>query len=173
MWDRSHDDDYSFDNAMVGYRDRRVDGLRIVRGGMRGDDWDDGADRISRSASWMKSSGSSDSKKKIEENSNFLRSLKAEANSTMSKMFKESDADPRLDDGASIKSLLTHYREVRKGKLVGENSHQTAMEKENGSAKKPDYRSHPPPPPPRDDASQRRPSIGGESADGLAEFTIV
>ena len=172
MWDRSHDDDYSFDNAMVGYRDRRVDGLRIVRGGMRGDDWDDGADRISRSASWMKSSGSSDSKKKIEENSNFLRSLKAEANSTMSKMFKESDADPRLDDGASIKSLLTHYREVRKGKLVGENSHQTAMEKENGSAKKPDYRSHPPPPR-RDDTSQRRPSIGGESADGLAEFTIV
>lgn len=173
MWDRSHDDDYSFDNAMVGYRDRRADGLRIVRGGMRGDDWDDGADRISRSASWMKSSGSSDSKKKIEENSNFLLSLKAEANSTMSKMFKESDADLPLDDGASIKSLLTHYREVRKGKLVGENSHQTAMEKENGSAKKPDYRSHPPPPPPRDDTSQRRPSIGGESADGLAEFTIV
>ena len=174
MWDRSHDDDYSFDNAMVGYRDRGVDGLRIVRGGMQDDDWDDGADRISRSASWMKSSGSYDSKKKIEENSNFLRSLKAEANSTMSKMFKESVADPQLDDGASIKSLLTHYREVRKGKLVGENSTQSVMDKENGPAKKTDYRSNPPPPPPRsNDDSQRRSSIGGESADGLAEFTIV
>eukprot|EP00956_Cyclotella_meneghiniana_P039770 scaffold179090_cov60-Cyclotella_meneghiniana.AAC.1 len=89
-------------------------------------------------------------------------------------MFKEPVADPQLDDGASIKSLLTHYREVRKGKLVGENSTQPSMENENGSAKTTDYRSNPPPPPPRsNDNSQRRSSIGGESADGLAEFTIV
>lgn len=167
MWDRSrYGDDFSFDNGA--YRDS----LRIVRGGLQHDDWDDGADMISKSASWMKNP-SYYTKKKSEDNSNFLRSLRDEANMTMSKMFKESDAtaDPRLDDGASIKSLLTHYREVRKGKLVREESKKQVDDKGSGESKKTDFRSNPPPPPPRDNS--RRPSIGGDSADGLAEFTIV
>ena len=184
MWDRSrYEDDYSFDQAGAGYRDRSIggrrgsgngtDGLRIVRGG---DDWDDGTDRISKSASWMKDKTNiSYIKRKSEENSTFLRSLRDEANVTMSKMFKESDAtDPRLDDGASIKSLLTHYREVRKGKLVGEESRkQTSAENETIESKRSNFRSNPPPPPPRKDEMSRRVSTGGESDDGLAQFTIV
>jgi hypothetical protein len=171
MWDRSYDDDFSFDQTGGGYKDS----LRIVRGGLQHDDWDDGADRISKSASWMKSNPYS--KKKSDENSTFLRSLRDEANMTMNKMFKESNAnatDPRLDDGASIKSLLTHYREVRKGKLVGEDGRtQPATGIGSSESKKSDFRSNPPPPPPRKDDLSRRSSIGGESADGLAEFTIV
>jgi hypothetical protein len=184
MWDRNYNDDYSFDHAGSGYRDRSIggrrgsgngtlDSLRIVRGEVQDDDWDDGADRISKSASWMKRPNTSYIKKKSEENSTFLRSLRDEANITMSKMFKEPDAsatDPRLDDGASIKSLLTHYREVRKGKLVGEDGKKQATEEKEPKS---DFRSNPPPPPPRKDDSSRRSSIGGESADGLAEFTIV
>eukprot|EP00804_Cyclotella_cryptica_P008265 CCRYP_020398-RB/>CCRYP_020398-RB protein AED:0.03 eAED:0.03 QI:794/1/1/1/0/0.5/2/130/858 len=151
MWDRDYSDDYSFDLPGSGYRGSflggrkgggkgSVNGLRIVRGGMRGDAWDDGEDRISKSASWMKNNddisrfspsnmfksernnainhNASYASRKSDENSDFLASLRDEANITMSKMFNESDTkDPRLDDGASIKSLLSHYREVRKGKL--------------------------------------------------------
>lgn len=169
MWDRSkYDDDFSFDHAGSGYGDS----LRIVRGGLQNDEWDDGADRISRSASWMKNP--TYIKKKSEDNSNFLRSLRDEANMTMSKMFKDSDAtDPRLDDGASIKSLLTQYREVRKGKLVGEESKKQASDNLSAKSKKSDFRSNPPPPPPRKDDNPRRSSLQGESSDGLAEFTIV
>jgi len=45
--------------------------------------------------------------------------LRRETKTAVNKIFDEVDAtDPRLDDGASIKNLLSHYREVRKGKLL-------------------------------------------------------
>jgi hypothetical protein len=170
MWDRSYEDDFSFDQTRGGYKDS----LRIVRGGLQHDDWDDGADRISKSASWMKNNPYS--KRKSDENSTFLRSLRDEANLTMNKMFKEpkgNATDPRLDDGASIKSLLTHYREVRKGKLVDGDGRKAAADTGSNEPKKTDFRSNPPPPPPRRDDLSRRSTISGESADGLTEFTIV
>ena len=178
MWDRNYDD-YSFNHAQsIGGRQGSrysADGLRIIRGGVSDDAWDDGADRISKSASWMKAHTTSYSKKKSADNSNFLRSLRDEANMTMSKMFNESDTtDPRLDDGASIKSLLTHYREVRKGKLIGGDEGKKRTADGNGSNKSEvDFRSNPPPPPPRKDDVPRKTSLGEESTDGLAEFTIV
>jgi hypothetical protein len=200
MWDREYGDDFTFD----GYRERSIGGrkssvsdcLRIVRGG-QDDEWDDGSERIRNSASWMrnnekrgmfsanqfkssKSVGhkSTYTRRKSFENENFLASLRderEEANMTLSKMVNESDAtDPRLDDGASIKSLLSQYRESRKGKLFQSDKDDPRAKDSKGASRntKMDFRSNPPPPPPRREEENRR-SIGGDSADGLAEFTIV
>ena len=96
----------------------------------------------------------------------------------MTKMFKDSPdttTDPRLDDGASIKSLLSHYREVRKNKLFDGDDDSKKDDDDSVDGKKNALRSHPPPPPPRPNAVNnevRRMSSDG-SADGLAEFTIV
>lgn len=226
MWRNDGGDDFSFDQGGSGFRDQSIGGrkcsgrdrsdrnassgaLRIVRGGVQDDDWDDGADRISRSATWMtnntknvkkkfsmfKSSGDGSTSsisgtnssgykpksyttKRSSENLNFLSSLREEANSTMTKMFKDSPdttTDPRLDDGASIKSLLSHYREVRKNKLFDGDDDSKKDDDDSVDGKKNALRSHPPPPPPRPNAVNnevRRMSSDG-SADGLAEFTIV
>ncbi|KAL7537537.1 hypothetical protein ACHAXR_007896 [Thalassiosira sp. AJA248-18] len=185
----------------------------FLRRGGSDDSWDDGTESITRNhAAWMTSpstdggddssihsTGSNSSKgsykSKNEENADFLSSLRQEANATMKKMMKASPdvtADPRLDGGASIKSLLTHYREVKKGGLFegdseGEGNEGGSVgggskEKEgggNGNNKvSPKRKNKPPPPPPpprrkNNDQSTAAASVGVSSPDGLSEFTIV
>lgn len=183
MWD---DDDYSYDNnrslggrqSSASHEERSPGGtLRIVRGGRT--DWGGGGRRGSHGGDddSVHSAGSNSSRSK--ENSDFLASLREEANATMRKMVKESLSDgeaakdPRLDGGASIKSLLTHYREIKKGRAIdvhggdGEEEEVTFT----GAIKRKGNRPPPPPPPPRRKNNQDEDEDDG--ADGLAEFTIV
>ncbi|KAL7464231.1 hypothetical protein ACHAXS_004572 [Conticribra weissflogii] len=95
--------------------------------------------------------------------------LRRETTTAMTKMFDEVDAtDPRLDDGASIKSLLSHYREVRKGKLldtdvdsVKSGSAKSATRSRSGKIKDNSTGEN--------DRQEGSSSPGG----GLSEFTIV
>ena len=190
MWERNGGDDFSYDNRPLGGR-RDSSSLRIIRGS--GDDWDDGSTSISRNASWMPgrnknlggrrddddsgsvasmgstSSRGSASSSKAEENSDFLASLRQEANASLNAMIKDTPPDssgtkdPRLDGGASIKSLLTQYREVKKDTLLDN----TADEGKGTPPAMKRKGKHPPPPPP-----PRRKDNEYE-ADGLSEFTIV
>lgn len=173
--------------------------IRIVRGG--DDDWDDGEHTSrpwltggggSNHASDDESVGSKGSKgsytsKKTEENTDFLAKMRQEANATMKKMVKpdpdgDITADPRLDGGASIKSLLNHYRDVKKDGLLEENGidahaggggsvgNSGSSRKSPKTSKKSKMKTKPPPPPPprrkNNDSDER-------SVDGLSEFTIV
>ena len=71
--------------------------------------------------------------------------------------------DPRLDGGASIKSLLEQYREVKKGQAMDSGGDSDKI----GSIASPSTkRKGPPPPPPRRKNKD-------DAGDGLAEFTIV
>ena len=88
----------------------------------------------------------------------------------MNKMVKDSEVDPRLDDGASIKSLLTHYRDAKKGGLIEGDSESVASGGSGGSSGKKASRKKPPPPPP---PRKKKDDNEAMSADGLAEFTIV
>lgn len=95
--------------------------------------------------------------------------LRRETKTAMNKVFDEVDAtDPRLDDGASIKNLLSHYREVRKGKLLD-----TEVDSvKSGSAKSSA-------PPSRSGKKKDNPTGEGDRQEGsspgggLSEFTIV
>jgi hypothetical protein len=107
-----------------------------------------------------------------------LASLKEEANSTMKKMGSLSDginltSDPRLDGGVSIKTLLSHYREVKKETLFDDDSSRASeSEKVRGSGEDQPmiHRKKPPPPPP----PRRKASIdSANSGNGLSEFTII
>ena len=196
-WD-NQGDDFSFNNRSLGGRQSStVITGRSPGGSMRDaemDDWDDGTG-ISRNATWMsggfgstrragsgdgdndsvQSAGSSSSRGsrssyKSQENSDFLSSLRKEANATMNKMVKDSEVDPRLDDGASIKSLLTHYRDAKKGGLIEGDSESVASGGSGGSSGKKASRKKPPPPPP---PRKKKDDNEAMSADGLAEFTIV
>lgn len=185
--------------------------LRIVRGA-NDDDWDDGSESVSRNATWMsqggnkrgaeddtgsvKSMGSNFSiqsfkSKRQDENFDFIASLRQEANSTLKKMMKDPPdspdsmtSDPRLDGGASIKSLLSHYRDVKKETLFDDDKHEAskgakvqgkrgqnnALKKDGEDlANKANRKGPPPPPPPR--GKNLSSSVG--SANGLSEFTIM
>jgi hypothetical protein len=186
---QNNGDDFTFDNSG---NKRGNHNLRIVRG-LHDDDWDDGSESVSRNATWMSQGGSrrdpyndagsitsTGSKRSTKSNhSDFLASLREEKNSTMNKMGSLSDginltSDPRLDGGVSIKTLLSHYREVKKETLFDDDDSSRASEsdKVQGSGedrpmihrKKP-----PPPPPPRRKAS----SDSTNSGNGLSEFTII
>ena len=131
------------------------------------DDWDDGTQLITSRNAWdspgspgggtgsgLYSTKIGLTRKLSDENKDFLAGLRKEANAAMSRMVggeEGADAvaeDPRIDGGASIKSLLMQYRETKKGTLV-------------------EGKPIPPPPPSRLRKSD------SDSADGLAEFTII
>lgn len=203
-WQQNNGDDFRYDNRPLGgrrtssvYQERSpstaIPGgglMRNIRGAMS--DWempgwgggggDDSGSVHSTGSSLSKRSYTS---KQQEDNSDFLASLRQEANATMKEMVKDSEdqtTDPRLDDGASIKSLLTHYREVKKdtlfddvhgkgdggGKKGGEGHDQG--EKASWKSKQP-----PPPPPRRKNNGQAAAASNSLSstADGLSEFTII
>lgn len=179
---QNNGDDFTFDNSG---NKRGNHNLRIVRG-LQDDDWDDGSESVSRNATWMSQGGSrrdpyndagsitsAGSKRLTKSNhSEFLSSLREEKNSTTKKMGSLSDginltSDPRLDGGVSIKTLLSHYREVKKETLFDDDDSRRASEsdKVQGSSD----RKKPPPPPPRRKAS----SDSANSGNGLSEFTII
>lgn len=214
-WENKNGDDFSYDNRPLGGRktssayDGRSPGttspggssLRIVRGARSDYDWDNRSENVSKLSSWMPGWGSGDgdgddsgsvssskrsyTSKQQEDNSDFLASLRQEANATMKEMVKEDHTtDPRLDDGASIKSLLTHYREVKKGTLFDNDNGKGGGGKKGGgghgkgpsSGKASRKGKQPPPPPPRrknnDQAAAASNSVSS-TADGLSEFTII
>jgi len=183
MWDRSNGDDYSYNDnpsskVYGGDEDRTSSGaLRIVRGGVD-DGWDDGSDRINRDSLWKRVSSGSEkksspkrisasySRKESEDNASFLAKLREEASSSnkiLSSMINSDATDPRLDGGASIKNLLSQYREVKKGSIISGDGKKSSV----SSGKKAPNRSKavPPPPPPRRNHESE--------PDGLSEFTIV
>jgi len=204
MWDGDH---MSYNNRPLGGRQesghygekqgRPSNGggkglLRIVRGGSTGSEGDENS---------VYSTGSSSSQRS-KENSDFLASLRKEANATMTKMVKNDTedavaSDPRLDGEASIKSLLTHYREIKKDTLIDSNdncgsdgagsargignassSGTGGSRSSSGKTRKKGKRPPPPPPPRRkqnDRASSEKivNSAGPTAPDGLSEFTIV
>jgi hypothetical protein len=188
--------------------------LRIVRGGGNDDDddddWDDGSESVSRNATWMRGGGDggdalsvasagsgpgrrSYKSKRQDENSDFIASLRQEASSTMKKMVRDpsdgATSDPRLDGGASIKSLLSHYREVKKetlfdddgsegdksAKSQGGRGQNNASNRDGGDHANVSNRRGPPPPPPprRKNSNQSSPSGSASSGNGLSEFTII
>jgi len=180
-WEKRGGDDFIYDN-------NRPLGGRRDSSSLR-EPWDDGIGSSGRNRvfSWMSSirspgsgessdssiasmgSTNSASSKKMEENSDFLASLRQEANETMKKMISRKDTppdstdmfdthDPRLDGGASIRDLLATYRDVKKKSLVDD-------EKDGSLSVTTSKRNPPPPPPPR-----RRSS---HDADGLADFSII
>jgi hypothetical protein len=145
------------------------------------DEWDDGSDIINRGKGsfWKRISGGSEAKgssrqftapssslNDSDDHVSFLAKLREEASSPSKKVSSRmsSDAtDPRLDGGASIKSMLSQYREVKKEGIVSSDGNRRV-----GSGKKSPRKSKPghlPPPPPRR-------KYEGEP-DGLSEFTIV
>jgi hypothetical protein len=145
------------------------------------DEWDDGSDIINRGKGsfWKRVSGGSETKGSSrqftapssslndgDDHVSFLAKLREEASSPSKKVSSRmnSDAtDPRLDGGASIKSMLSQYREVKKEGIVSSDGNRRV-----GSGKKSPRKSKPghlPPPPPRR-------KYEGEP-DGLSEFTIV
>jgi hypothetical protein len=184
MWDRRNGDDFSYNDPSStiygGDDDRTSSGaLRIVRGGVD-DGWDDGSDRINRDSLWKRVSSGSEksspkritasfSRKESEDNASFLAKLREEASSSnkiLSSMINNDATDPRLDGGASIKNLLSQYREVKKGSIISGDGKRSSI----GSGKKVPNKSKavPPPPPP----PPPRRNYEGEP-DGLSEFTIV
>mmetsp|Transcript_12218 Transcript_12218/g.20118 ORF Transcript_12218/g.20118 Transcript_12218/m.20118 type:complete len:964 (+) Transcript_12218:294-3185(+) len=179
MWDRNNDDDFSYDgNPSLGDEDKTSSGaLRIVRRGSDG--WDDGSDRINRDKDkhsfWKRISGGSEkkissqppnSRKDSDDHVSFLAKLREEASSSskkVSSMISSDATDPRLDGGASIKNMLSQYREVKKESIVsGDGNRHAIPGKKTPRKSKPGL---PPPPPPRR-------KYDGEP-DGLSEFTIV
>jgi hypothetical protein len=182
------------------YEKSPVGALRIVRG-VNDDDWDDGSESVSRNATWMsqgrgidgdtgsvRSMGSNSSKRSYkskhqDENYDFIASLRQEANSTMKKMVKEpssslnksSASDPRLDGGASIKSLLSHYREVKKETLFEDDTKVQGGRSSEGGVTNVTSRKGPPPPPPprRKNSDQASPGGSVGSANGSSDFTIT
>ena len=174
VWQGSGDD-FNFDNPSVGAdEDRTSSGaLRIVRGGTD-DGWDDGSDRLNKEFGiWTSVSGGSEnsspkrlmssySRKTNEDDISFLAKLREEAAASkkrLTSMISSDTTDPRVDGGASIKDMLSQYREVKKNNL---------MTKSLASAgKKTPDRSKliPPPPPPRRNYE--------DEPDGLSEFTII
>lgn len=193
MWEREGGDDFGFGkrSSFRGRRYKDAPGsstLRIVRGGSGGSE-----ESVSRNATWMDGAGGDDdgsvystgsSSSRGKENSDFLVSLRKEAAATMKKMVKDPSHgaanldgnDPRLDGGASIKSLLTHYREVKKGGLLEGDNDESSNKKAGeildsnprGRVKKP-----PPPPPPRRKKKDQASGKTSTEPDGLSEFTIV
>ncbi|KAL3759935.1 hypothetical protein ACHAWU_000558 [Discostella pseudostelligera] len=203
-WERNDDDDYSFGSSYPPKSASTL--LSIVRGGV--DDWDDGSEGVSRNATWMSSSSSrrrgvdndddsvysaksSSSKrsytsKQQEENFDFIGKLREEANATMRNMIKQSAADsanaandPRLDGGASIKSLLSQYREVKKNTLIVTDDHKQSdtsnlgVEGDDSSGRTTEKGRRPPPPPPPRNTKINNEQSAASSANGLSEFTIV
>jgi len=155
-------------------------------------------DALSIASAGSGSSRRSYKSKHQDENSDFIASLRQEAHSTMKKMVRDpssdganaaATSDPRLDGGASIKSLLSHYREVKKETLFdddssegsrsaksrgerGQNDASEGVGKDLANASK---RRGPPPPPPsrRKHSNQSSSSGSASSASGLSEFTIM
>mmetsp|Transcript_11383 Transcript_11383/g.16326 ORF Transcript_11383/g.16326 Transcript_11383/m.16326 type:complete len:956 (+) Transcript_11383:286-3153(+) len=180
MWDRSHEDDFTYNgNPYASDEDRPSSGaLRIVREGAD-DGWDDGSDRINKDSFWKKVSGGSEisspqrftspskySRKVSDDHVSFLAKLREEASSSskkLSSMISSDATDPRLDGGASIKNMLSQYREVKKESIISGDIKKSPLR----SGKKMPNKSKPPPPPP-----PPRRNYEGEP-DGLSEFTIV
>ena len=190
LWADNGGDDFSYNNKSLG---GRRDSTR------RRDDWDDGNATINRKVKLMEmlpgskrgsgsprsdddnnsvasmgstSSGGSASSKKLEENSDFLASLRKEANAAMNKMISKDNTPlespgandiqaPCLDGGASIKSLLTQYRETKKLQALEDEGKNDDASPPGSKRKNP-----PPPPPPRRQNSD-------QEVDGLSEFTII
>ena len=191
MWDRNNGDDFSYnDNPSPttidsGDEDRTSSGaLRIVRGGVD-DGWDDGSDRINRGSLWKRVSGGSEksspkrlitsyTKKESEDDASFLAKLREEASSSSKRLSNmvNNDAtatDPRLDGGASIKNLLSQYREVKKGSIISSDGKKSSLSSGNNTPNKGTLNKRkavPPPPPPP-------PPRRNYEGDGLSEFTIV
>jgi len=191
MWDRSNGDDFSYNvNPSLatnggGDEDRTSSGaLRIVRGGVDDgwdDGWDDGSDRIKKDSFWKRVSGGSEkvssqqfttpkySRKVSEDDVSFLAKLREEASSSSKKlsgMISSDATDPRLDGGASIKNMLSQYREVKKESIISGDGKKSSLR----SGKKTPIKSKPVPPPPPPPPPRR--NYEGEP-DGLSEFTIV
>jgi len=147
LWDKQSGDDFSFDARLRGgIVSRAIHAVTSnLSWRIRADkDPNSGATSVVRNATWMSnvdgrdggygdddgssvcsnnsgaySTGSGSSRQ--QDNDSFLASLRQEANITMNRMIKDpktSTTDPRLDGGASIKSLLTHYREGKKEVLL-------------------------------------------------------
>jgi len=187
---QNNGDDFTFDNSG---NKRGNHNLRIVRG-LHDDDWDDGSESVSRNATWMSQGGSrrdpyndagsitsTGSKRSTKSNhSEFLASLREEKNSTTKKMGSLSDginltSDPRLDGGVSIKTLLSHYREVKKETLFDDDDSSRASERhgeldDNNEDRPMIHRKKPPPPPP---PRKKASSDSANSGNGLSEFTII
>jgi len=181
MWDRSDGDDFTYNgNPYASDEDRPSSGaLRIVREGAD-DGWDDGSDRINKGSFWKRASGGSEtsspqqfnspskySRKVSEDHVSFLAKLREEASSSskkLSSMISSDATDPRLDGGASIKNMLSQYREVKKESIISGDVKKSPLR----SGKKMLNKSKPPPPPP----PPPRRNYEGEP-DGLSEFTIV
>ncbi|KAL9184569.1 hypothetical protein ACHAXT_012539 [Thalassiosira profunda] len=193
LWENEGGDDFSFSGRRILGGRRTSAMVPPIKGASSSDwdDTEGLGGSISRNASWMRSGGddgsvhsagsgkgssspkSASSPKsytsdQTEKNLDFISTLRQEANASISKMIHKGDDDgatddPRVDSGNSIKSLLTHYREKKKGGLVAE-------EGSPGTGKGKGTKS-PPPPPPRKkkdgDAAQ------DSERDGLSEFTIV
>jgi len=213
-WENSDGDDFSVGSDNIPLGGRRTSSsssgrisssntspsgtMRIVRGGIGDDDWDEGIEKTNTSklSTWMSawggtggkdnqdnngsvySTGSTSSKRSYasKENSTFLASLRQEANATTREMAKKLEAtDPRLDDGASIKNLLTHYRETKKDLIFNSDVPEGGKVVKKG--KKGARRQRPPPPPPprrkkKDQAAEESISFSAPR-DGLSDFTII
>ncbi len=181
MWDRSNEDDFTYNgNPYASDEDRPSSGaLRIVREGAD-DSWDDGSDRINKDSFWKRISGGSEMsspqrfsspskyarKVSSDDHVSFLAKLREEASSSSKKLssrISSDTTDPRLDGGASIKNMLSQYREVKKESIMSGDIKKSPLR----SGKKTPIKSKPPPPPP-----PPRRNYEGEP-DGLSEFTIV
>jgi len=186
MWDRSDGDDFIYNgNPYASDEDRTSSGaLRIVREGAD-DGWDDGSDRINKDSFWKRVSGGSErsspqrftspsySRKVSDDHVSFLAKLREEASSSskkLSSMISSDATDPRLDGGASIKNMLSQYREVKKDTIISGDIRKSPPRLSSG--KKTPKKSKPAPPPPPPPPPPPRRNHEGEP-DGLSEFTIV
>ena len=168
---RAHAVATNFSRRVRGYKDPDDEHSSVVRNATwmsneYGETAKDGSDAYSTGSGSSKGSGSS----RRQENDSFLASLRQEANLTMNRMIKDPKkagvaTDPRLDGGASIKSLLRHYREGKKevffdGKTEGEGS---------GDGEEGDTNTRTPPPP----HGKNKDEHGANSAVEMSEFSIT
>jgi hypothetical protein len=195
--DGDNDDDWDDGSESVSRNATWMSGGGGGGGGRRRGGAD--GDALSIASAGSGSSRRSYKSKHQDENSDFIASLRQEAHSTMKKMVRDpssdgganaaATSDPRLDGGASIKSLLSHYREVKKetlfdddsseggrsAKSQGERGQNDASKRDGGNLANVSIRRGPPPPPPprRKISNQSSPSGSTSSGNGLSEFTIM
>ena len=195
--DGDNDDDWDDGSESVSRNATWMSGGGGGGGGRRRGGAD--GDALSIASAGSGSSRRSYKSKHQDENSDFIASLRQEAHSTMKKMVRDpssdgganaaATSDPRLDGGASIKSLLSHYREVKKetlfdddsseggrsAKSQGERGQNDASKRDGGNLASVSNRRGPPPPPPprRKISNQSSPSGSTSSGNGLSEFTIM